>query len=328
MTKVFCEEHQFVHNICHLLMDNCFPMYVALKELDLLDTEIDFRLKKRPPQHNVLFPEIYGMFKKASVRYGNWPEVVQGKMIAQMDEGSTKETLFFPKMDDDPEACSCSNVGQYDKKEACTKNHYIGISNKRFFPHVEGFAQHILNWMEIPPVEPTQITVVRRTTFRMILNHDELVHELKSTGLKVQEVVLENLTFRQQMDIVRKTKVFVAGHGAALTYTMFLQPGCFALEVLPYGYAYDRYNKLAIARGEKYLQWTNPDESKAQHNFSRSWLGGIDTSVTVIDDPSIIKKDGKTGDALKKANKLRGWFRDQNTIVDCKAITQMVSENL
>jgi hypothetical protein len=179
----------------------------------------------------------------------------------------------------------------------------------------------------MPPIEPKYITVVKRRAYRMILNHDELITGLKKIGL-VQEVFMEDLSFREQMEVVRKSKVYVTGHGAASSYAMFVPNGCTSLEILPYQFAYDRFQKLSIARGEKYIQWTNPDESKTQHIFSKEWLGGIDTSITPIMDPTIIKKDGKTGDKLKKANKLRGWFRDQNTIVDVGAIKDLVAASL
>lgn len=318
--NVYCEEHQFVHNICHLFMDNLFPMYVSLNDANVLGKDIQFHLRKRPPYHDVLFPEVYGMFSKNKVRYTSENSIRQGQMLIK-EGASEKQAIFFPPDPDDPDSCGCS-------KQDCPKHHYIAISNKRFFPYVQGFSDLVLKWANLSPHKATQITVVERTHFRTILNHKALVEELKTIGLPVEEVILENLSLHDQLSLMRRTKVFVAGHGAALTHVMFLPPGSFTLEILPYGYFYERYQKLGIARGEKYLQWVNPDESKAVHVFPRSYVQGIDTSVTAIDDPSIIQKANKTGAELNKTNRLRGWFRDQNTTVDTKEIKKIISDNL
>lgn len=319
-TNIYCEEHHFVHNICHLLMDNLFPMYVALSDMGVLSNDLQLYLKKRPPLHDVLFPELYEMFTNRKVIYKNPCEFIKpGRMV--LKGAVEKECLYFPPDPEDADSCGCSKLN-------CPKHHYIAISNKRFFPYVEGFASKVLDWAKLQDSDPKQITIVRRTHFRTILNHGDLKQELQTLGMPVEEVILENMSLLDQLRLMRRTKVFVAGHGAALTHTMFLPPGSFALEIIPYGYFYERYQKLAVARNERYLQWVNPDESKAEHVFSRSWISGIDTSVTAIDDPSIIQKANKTGAELNKANKLRGWFRDQNTHVDAVAIKKMISDNL
>lgn len=320
MIEAYCEEHEFVHNICHLLMDNLFPIYVAMDTGGILDANPQFYLYKRG-NHDLLFPDTYQIVTNKPVVYVKGSKHIKHGFMTILND---KDKKVIPSMrpDNPPEdACGCS-------KPECKKTHFVAISNKRWFPYVTPFSEKILSWCNLMDAKPEQITVVKRTHFRFIMNHDELMSELAKTGLPVKEVIMENLTFRQQLEVMRKTKVFVACHGAACTHAMFLPKDSFTLEVLPYGYAYDRYQKLGIAKGDRYFQWTNPDESKSIHKWSREWLGNTDTSVTAAHDPDIIKKDGKTGEALNKANKLRGWFRDQDTIVDVSAIRNIIQKAL
>jgi hypothetical protein len=330
--KIYCEEHEFVHNFCHLFMDNLFPLYVIMKDTDTLGSNPELIMKKRHPPHNVLFPEATRVFSTKPIKYVKEHKLITlGEAVVEKDGKQEVLPYTKPQKKVNPDVCSCSNVGQYQKKDACDKFHYIRISNRRFFDYVPGFTDYILKGLKIDQsVKPNQITVAHRPHMRKVLNRSELLNELGTTGMPTQEVTLEKLKLKEQLNLMRKTKVFVAMHGAALTHALFLPEESIVIEILPYGYVYDRYEKLSVARGlgDNYVQWRNPDISKTKPHWSRSWLGNVDTSITPVQQPSIIKKNKKRGTELNKANKLRGWFRDQDTEVNGRMIKNIIVKKL
>ena len=89
------------------------------------------------------------------------------------------------------------------------------------------------------------ITVVKRNFLRRYAEHERLVERLKKFALPVCIVRLEELSFAQQVNIMRNTKILIFPHGAAQVNMMFLSPGTKAIELYPKGYS--NWHPSAIA---------------------------------------------------------------------------------
>lgn len=91
------------------------------------------------------------------------------------------------------------------------------------------FSNHILHRLKIPihktRGDKIRITLLSRDTkYRRILNENELIRKLEENkGYVVSKVVFnKNVSFKQQLEIVRNTDVFIGIHGAGLTHLLFL----------------------------------------------------------------------------------------------------------
>jgi capsular polysaccharide biosynthesis protein len=83
-------------------------------------------------------------------------------------------------------------------------------------------------------LEATKIVYVSRIKARgrFVKNEPELVSTLERLGAKI--VCFEDLTFLQQVALMRETKLLISIHGAALTNMMFMPNGGRVIELIPY----------------------------------------------------------------------------------------------
>ncbi|XP_067003834.2 EGF domain-specific O-linked N-acetylglucosamine transferase isoform X2 [Anabrus simplex] len=130
------------------------------------------------------------------------------------------------------------------------------------------FSKHILHRLQIPEQKRNntkiRITLLSRdTTYRRILNEEELLNALKENPeYEVNRVVYnKKMPFKKQLESTHNSDVFIGIHGAGLTHLMFLPD---------WGVVFELYNcedescylDLARLRGVKYLTWQ--DKSKLQ----------------------------------------------------------------
>ncbi|MGZ3885734.1 MAG: glycosyltransferase family 61 protein, partial [Bacteroidia bacterium] len=80
-------------------------------------------------------------------------------------------------------------------------------------------------------VKKDRIYVSRgRQKTRRVSNEQDVINVLKEFNFEV--VFFEGLSFNEQMELVRNTRVMVSSHGANLTNLMFMQPGAKVLELI------------------------------------------------------------------------------------------------
>jgi capsular polysaccharide biosynthesis protein len=72
-------------------------------------------------------------------------------------------------------------------------------------------------------------------------------------------VLMENLTFEQQVQLMRDTAVLVAPHGAGLTNMMFCPPGAHIVEMADLGFPNPNFYAVASAMRHRY--WLVPAEA-------------------------------------------------------------------
>ena len=149
------------------------------------------------------------------------------------------------------------------------------MSNAPNFPDANGFHEFVINRLNITKSDPQFLTLVERSpkSDRSIINHKELKEKLqllaKRKNLKFNNVILENYknNFKSQLNLVYKSRIFIAQHGAALANVFFLPKNSTVVEIT--SSEYRRFEMIARARNLKYyeirLQPTNELWPKNSH---------------------------------------------------------------
>ncbi|CAG4944872.1 unnamed protein product [Colias eurytheme] len=125
------------------------------------------------------------------------------------------------------------------------------------------FSKHILHSLKIPlhirKNDKVRITLLSRgTTYRKIMNEEEIVKELlKNKEYHVERVVYDRtIPFSQQLEMTHNTDVFIGMHGAGLTHLLFLPDWAAVFEVYNCEDP-NCYSDLSRLRGLKYVTWEN-----------------------------------------------------------------------
>lgn len=101
------------------------------------------------------------------------------------------------------------------------------------------------------------ITVCLRRPPRQLLNPKRVVSfiESMSLGLEVVSAVFEDMSFLEQLNLISKTAVLVSVHGAGLTNSIFLPSGAAVLEISPFRFNYNLYERIAVNSGLLYVRY-------------------------------------------------------------------------
>ncbi len=73
---------------------------------------------------------------------------------------------------------------------------------------------------------------------------------------------MEELSFEEQLKLLRKTTVYIGVHGSGMTNIGFLPKGSVVIELFPYGFERITYQTLARNVGVHYLKWKNSHRDK------------------------------------------------------------------
>lgn len=97
------------------------------------------------------------------------------------------------------------------------------------------------------PGEPRRKVFISRSRAqrRRLLNEDEIWPVLEKAGF--ERVWMEELTFEQQVRLMRETAVLFAPHGAGLTNMIFCRPGTHVVEIADLGFPNPNFYALAAA---------------------------------------------------------------------------------
>ena len=101
---------------------------------------------------------------------------------------------------------------------------------------------------------------------RKISNENELLTQakLKFSSWSIRGIQLDRLPVTQQISIVSQSDILVGMHGAALAFSVFLQPGSGVIELFPakdMGHGNWHMQYLAKWSQVNYLIWRNKDKS-------------------------------------------------------------------
>lgn len=93
--------------------------------------------------------------------------------------------------------------------------------------------------------EDPGITLIRRTSRREYAETDDLKVRLSLLGLPVRVVQFEKLSFSEQVNTARNTRLLIAPHGAGTLNQIFMPSGSKIIELFPLGY--ENWHAKAIA---------------------------------------------------------------------------------
>jgi capsular polysaccharide biosynthesis protein len=97
-----------------------------------------------------------------------------------------------------------------------------------------------------------------RATRRRLVNEEELWPLLEPLGF--ERVMMEEMSFAAQVNLMQETAVLVAPHGAGLTNMIFCQRGTHVVEMADLSFPNPNFYALAAAMGHHY--WLVPAESR------------------------------------------------------------------
>ncbi len=89
-----------------------------------------------------------------------------------------------------------------------------------------------------------------RANRRKLVNEPEVWSALRNFGF--EKVVMEDLSFAGQVDLMRQTEILVAPHGAGLTNMMFCPRGALVVEIADFGFPNPNFYALASALRHRY----------------------------------------------------------------------------
>lgn len=92
---------------------------------------------------------------------------------------------------------------------------------------------------------PRKIFIVRKTEMRRLVNQDEVLDVFQASGY--EPVVLEDLSFREQVAMFSEATAVAGVHGAGFSNLLFMKPGSFVFELINEGYRNGCFFNLANA---------------------------------------------------------------------------------
>tara|TARA_R100000306_G_scaffold54193_2_gene51230 strand:+ start:12044 stop:13249 length:1206 start_codon:yes stop_codon:yes gene_type:complete len=107
-----------------------------------------------------------------------------------------------------------------------------------------------------PPKRKVFISRLQATRRRLV-NEDEVWAVLEPLGF--ERVLMENLSFEDQVNLMRETAVLAAPHGAGLTNMVFCQKGTDIVEIADLSFPNPNFYAVAAAMGHRY--WLIPATS-------------------------------------------------------------------
>ena len=109
----------------------------------------------------------------------------------------------------------------------------IQISGKEITTYADFLATRVGLASAQPIITTPRVTIIDRKTDRKILNFDTVVSELKRLhpNLEVQTAYLEELSMKEQIDVLRKTTLLIGMHGSGIGNIIFLPKDAAVIEV-------------------------------------------------------------------------------------------------
>ena len=155
------------------------------------------------------------------------------------------------------------------------KNMHNLMSKSPSYPNADGFHNFVIESLNISENNVKFLTLIERpsNSDRSIINHIELKNALEilaiKYGLKFLNVKLEKYKehFRDQVDLVYNSKIFIGQHGAAFANLFFVNKKSISFEIL--SSEYKRFHNIAVARKLNYheirVSPTNKRHPKNSH---------------------------------------------------------------
>ena len=125
---------------------------------------------------------------------------------------------------------------------------HIRLSGPKMFRELVPMSKFLLNKIPATPQEPG-ITIIHRSEKRVYANEAELVEKLKQFSMPIHIVQFENLSFVEQVNVARNTKLLIAPHGAGTINMIFMPENSKIIEMFPKAYCPEHAKGIADAFG-------------------------------------------------------------------------------
>jgi hypothetical protein len=130
------------------------------------------------------------------------------------------------------------------------------LGTDRFRPELLQLLPQAYGVFDAPP--PTRRVYISRAkaTRRVLVNEEAVWSLLEPAGF--ERVFMEDLTFTEQVQLMKETAILFAPHGAGLTNMLFCPPGCHVVEMADLSFPNPNFYAVASAMGHRY--WLLPAE--------------------------------------------------------------------
>lgn len=215
-------------NYCHLVKDTLFPLFVALVRIG----------KQRSFYENVLYcnkscfkSEVFQVITNHAVNIQSYDSTTMNKLVFG-DELADKQlcAIYFPQ--------------------------FLAQLHERFgIRHGPG------------SIHQKTVTIVYRSGRRAIINFEEVYKRLEkycqSKHYRLNVARMEELSFKQQLQLMDETDILIACHGAAMTNAAFMNRKGVVIEIFPYNFKYGMFGRyIEYCRPDlRYRQWTLPKKA-------------------------------------------------------------------
>ena len=116
-------------------------------------------------------------------------------------------------------------------------------------------------------------------------------------------VDLAHLSFAEQIEVMSRTDVLAAVHGAGLTHAMFLPPEASVVELLPPGFGHKGFRNLAKLRGLRYFS-VHMEKERQPEGYEGDWQAagelvvqeGVFQEVMGVAVGSVLHRGTRDGD--------------------------------
>ena len=129
-------------------------------------------------------------------------------------------------------------------------------------PMMQAFVQHYYQRQpqlqyEVERCAARLILYAKRTGKRKIVNSESFEATIRNynNDYATRVMVLEDLSFQQQVQMVRSSSIFIFPHGAGGTHVLWLNPGAVAIELYPLNWANPMYRNLALMSGATFVAY-------------------------------------------------------------------------
>jgi tetratricopeptide (TPR) repeat protein/capsular polysaccharide biosynthesis protein len=130
-----------------------------------------------------------------------------------------------------------------------------------------------------------------KASYRKVINQDELFQYLKP--LNFECVVLESLTFSEQVELMATASVIIGPHGAGLSNIVFCPPGTKIVELFNLDYVPPYYRVISnICQLEHYYLIGEMVEDKTENELTHA--GGLNMRINIDDLISLLELAGVT----------------------------------
>lgn len=188
--------------------------------------------------------------------YSHWLGAHLPKFLLLRERGELDHVLLPPDLPA-PHRASLTRLGfdvdafrTYDPTAVQQVDELTVLGTDRFRPELVSSVRDAI-WEGRSVIPHRRVFISRaRAQRRRLLNEEEIWEMLEPLGF--ERVLMEDLPFDAQVDLMMETRVLVGSHGAGLTNMIFCAPGTRVLEIADLSFPNPNFYAMASGLGHEY----------------------------------------------------------------------------